>query len=267
MQAHGGYPVPPHEDRSKLTFSRVCRNANSLASENIGPLVLISFVVAAIPRLAITIGTLLAISALSKGPAPIEWHYVLLLIISLTLYHLLPSYLLVGAIGEQVDDAMAGKPIRILPALGRAVFHLPAMAFSALAIGLTIYLSLPLLLIPAFALVPAMLLAPAASIIRKQGLRFGLAEAATLATGRRWGIILGVGAWFGAVSMIGQVTEYLLKTAITFGATPSFALLIAPILLLLSLEAVAGACVSIALYTEARKVAEYRPMLDRIADA
>jgi hypothetical protein len=69
------------------------------------------------------------------------------------------------------------------------------------------------------------------------------------------------------VGMLGQLSKYLLEAGIAVGAKPTLALLLAPALLLLSLQAIAGACVSIALYTEARKVADYRLMLDRIAGA
>lgn len=267
MQGPGGHPLAPHRDPSRITLLSVWTQSGSLATENIGRLVVIALVLVAIPAVATRLATLLSFSALAQSPVPVEWHLSIVLVISLTLNFLLPSFVLVGAIGEQIDEAMAGKPIRILRALRHAVFHLPAMVFSAMAIGLTIALSLPLLLMPAFALVPAMLLAPAASVMRKQGLRLGMEEAAMLAKGRRGSILFAAAAWIGAVTMLGQMSEYLLNAAIVVGAKPSLALFLVPTLLLLSLQAIAGACVSIVLYTETRKVVDYQQTLNRISEA
>ena len=267
MQGPGAYPLPPHEDRSKLTLRSVWTNSRSLANENVGRLVVIALILVAAPAFGARLLTLLSFPALATSPVPVEWHLPIILVVSLTLSYLLPSYVLVGAIGEQVDDLMAGKPLNILRALRDAVLHLPAMAFSAAAIGLTIALSLPLFLVPAFALVPPMLLVPAASVMRKQGIRLGMAEAAALATGKRGSILFASGAWVGALIVLTLTSEFVLEAAIVAGVKPSLPLLIGPSLIVLSLQAIAGACVSIALYTEVRKAVTYRSMLDRVADA
>ncbi len=267
MLSSDGRYLPRYHGSKKFSLSRVFTHARALAFENLGPLVVIGVLVAAAPRLGIRILMLFVLPLLWQSPLPVGWWAPVLLVIGLTINHLLPSYLLVGAIAEQAADAMEGKPIRILPALRSAIFHLPAMTLCALAVGLTIALSLPLLLIPAIAIVPLMMPAPASCVVRKHGPRAAFAESVEISKGNRWAIILAGGGWFTAISMLGQATEYLLTAAMAVGVATSISLLIVPAILLLSLEAIIGACVTIAIYTEARQVANHQAALYRIADA
>ncbi len=258
MLGPDGRHLPRYHDPRKFSLSRTFAYARALAFENLGSLVVIGALVSAAPRLGIWLLALPALPALRQSPLPIEWWLPVLFVVSLTIGHLLPSYLLVGAIAGQADDAMAGKPVRILPALRSAIVHLPAMTLSAFAIGLTLALSLPMLLVPAIAIVPLMMPAPASCVVRKQGLRAALAESAAIAKGNRRTIILAGGGWLLAISMLGQATEYFFTSAVAVGFAPSLPLLIAPTLVLLSLEAIIGACISIAIYTEARQVADHQ---------
>lgn len=255
----------PYQDPGKFTFSRVRTNVHALAFENIGPLVVISLVVSSMPRLGLFFVSLLALGALLDSGLPPQVWMPLFLIGGLTLNHLIPSFLLIGAIGEQVSDAMAGKRIRILPALGRAVFHMPSMILSALGIGLVLVLSLPMLLVPAFAIVPLMLPAPAACAMRKQGLRLAFAETASIARGNRWPIILAGGVWMVGVSSLGQISGMLATSAKTVGASSAW--LMAPALVLYALESIIGACVGIAIYLEARRVADHKSVIETFATA
>jgi hypothetical protein len=139
--------------------------------------------------------------------------------------------------------------------------------FCAVAIGLVVGLSMLLLLIPAFAIVPIMMLAPAASLMRRQGLSPAFEESTALAKGNRWKILLAAGVWFAATNMMQEATVFLLKAATAVGATLSFPLLIAPVLLVLSAQSIFGACISIAIYTEARRVADVGPVSMQVNDA